>query len=111
MRPFSFVHAADLHLDSPFKGMTADNPAIAHSVSSATFDTFDSLIDLCIQKQVEFLLIAGDVYDGADRSLRAQLRFRDGLARLAKNEIDSFVVHGNNDPFDSRSSAIEWPGQ
>jgi DNA repair protein SbcD/Mre11 len=111
MKPFSFVHAADLHLDSPFKGMTADNPAIALSVSSATFDAFDSLIDLCIRKQVDFLLIAGDVYDGADRSLRAQLRFRDGLDRLATNEIDSFVVHGNHDPFDSRSSAIEWPGR
>jgi len=111
MRPFSFIHAADLHLDSPFKGITADNPAIADSVSSATFDAFNALIDLCIQKQVEFLLIAGDIYDGADRSLRAQLRFRDGLDRLAKNKIDSFVVHGNHDPFDSRSSAIEWPNK
>ncbi|MGD0918027.1 MAG: DNA repair exonuclease [Thermodesulfobacteriota bacterium] len=111
MKPFSFIHAADLHLDSPFKGITADNPAITDSVSSATFDAFNALIALCIQKQVEFLLIAGDVYDGADRSLRAQLRFRDGLDRLAKNEIDSFVVHGNHDPFDSRSSAIEWPNK
>jgi exonuclease SbcD len=111
MRPFSFIHAADLHLDSPFKGITADNPAIVGSVSSATFDVFNALIDLCIQKQVEFLLVAGDVYDGVDRSLRAQLRFRDGLEKLAKNGIESFVVHGNHDPFDSRSSAIEWPNK
>jgi DNA repair exonuclease SbcCD nuclease subunit len=89
MGPFSFVHAADLHMDSPFKGITADNPAIADSLCSATFDAFNALIDLCIQKQIQFLLIAGDVYDGADRSLRAQLRFRDGLDRLTRNNIDS----------------------
>jgi len=106
---FSFVHAADLHLDSPFKGVTAESPAIAGSLHSATFDVYNSLIDLCIEKQVQFLLIAGDIYDGADRSLRAQLRFRDGLQRLADKNIQAFVVHGNHDPFKGHSRSIDWP--
>lgn len=106
---FSFVHAADLHLDSPFKGVTAESPAIATSLHSATFEAYNSLIDLCIEKQVHFLLIAGDIYDGADRSLRAQLRFRDGLQRLVDHNIQAFVVHGNHDPFKGRSRSIDWP--
>jgi DNA repair exonuclease SbcCD nuclease subunit len=106
---FSFVHAADLHLDSPFRGVTAESPAIAASLHSATFEVYNSLIDLCIEKQVQFLLIAGDIYDGADRSLRAQLRFRDGLQRLVDHNIQAFVVHGNHDPFKGRSRSIDWP--
>jgi DNA repair protein SbcD/Mre11 len=106
---FSFIHAADLHLDSPFKGITTDSKSIGDALRSATFDTFNALIDLCIQSEVQFLLIAGDIYDGADRSLRAQLKFRDGLARLSKHNIHAFVVHGNHDPVNSQSTAIEWP--
>ncbi len=106
---FTFVHVADLHLDSPFKGVTAKNPAIASALRSATFQAFDALIDLCIEKEVQFLLVAGDIYDGEDRSLRAQLRFRDGLARLAEKNIRTYVVHGNHDPYDSQSASIEWP--
>jgi exonuclease SbcD len=109
MNSFSFIHAADLHLDSPFKGVTAHASHIAETLRNATFEAFESMIQLCIDKEVQFLLVAGDVYDGADRSLRAQLRFRDGLARLARHDIRSFVVHGNHDALDGWSSAIEWP--
>jgi DNA repair exonuclease SbcCD nuclease subunit len=106
---FRFIHAADLHIDSPFKGITVDNKSIGDALRAATFDAFNALIDLCIQKQVQFLLVAGDIYDGADRSLLAQLKFRDGLVRLAEHNINAFVVHGNHDPMNSQSAAIEWP--
>jgi DNA repair exonuclease SbcCD nuclease subunit len=110
-RSFSFVHVADLHLDSPFKGITAKNPAISDPLRSATFQAFDALIDLCIEREVQFLVVAGDIYDGEDRSLRAQLRFHDGLVRLAEKNIASYVVHGNHDPYDSRSSALSFPAK
>ena len=77
-----FVHAADLHLDSPFKGLAAWEPAIAKRLQRATFDAYENIIQLCIDERVDALLVAGDIYDGADRSLRAQLRFVDGLRRL-----------------------------
>jgi len=109
MPPFSFVHAADLHLDSPFVGVTARSPIVAEKLRAATFEAFDNIIDLCISRRVDFLLVAGDVFDGADRSLRAQLRFRDGLARLAEKGVQSFVVHGNHDPLEGWTSAISWP--
>lgn len=109
MRPFSFVHAADLHIDSPFRGVTADSPAVAEALYSSTFRAFDVLIDATLEREANFLLIAGDVYDGQDRSLRAQLRFRDGLAKLDRADIQSFIVHGNHDPLDSQVSALDWP--
>lgn len=109
MKPFSFVHAADLHLDSPFTGITAQSDQVGNILFTATFKAFENLLDLCIEKQVDFLLVSGDVYDSVDRSLRAQLRFRDGLARLTAAGIQAFVVHGNHDPLDGWSASIDWP--
>ena len=109
MKSFSFIHAADLHLGSPFKGAGSKLPASAGQLRSATFDAFSGLIDLCLEKSVDFLLVAGDVFDLSDRSLRAQLTFRDGLARLSEADIRSFVVFGNHDPWEAWSSRISWP--
>ena len=76
MRPFSFIHAADLHIDSPFQGVTDTGSApteLAEALYSSTFQAFDRLIETALEREADFLVIAGDVYDGKDRSLRAQL--------------------------------------
>jgi DNA repair protein SbcD/Mre11 len=112
MPAFSFVHAADLHLDSPFVGigrLPEEQGQIVRALREATFEAFDAVIDLCLEREVDFLLVAGDVYDGADRSLRAQLRFRDGMQRLAERGIRAYVVHGNHDPLDGWSHALQMP--
>ncbi len=106
---FSFVHAADLHLDSPFAGITASAPHIQETMMQASFQAWRNLVDICLGEQVDFLLVAGDVFDWEDRSLRAQLAFRDGCAQLAKHGIQTFVVHGNHDPLQGRFAAIDWP--
>ena len=62
MPPFSFIHAADLHLDSPFIGigrLSESHSRIAEQLREATFKAFDSVIDLCIDRKVDFLLVAG----------------------------------------------------
>ncbi|MBN1106813.1 MAG: DNA repair exonuclease [Deltaproteobacteria bacterium] len=109
MIPFSFVHTADLHLDSPFSSISQNAPEVAGVMRDATLHAFESVIRLCLRKKVDFLLVAGDVYDGADRNLRAQVRFRDGLVRLHEAGICSFIVHGNHDPLEGWSSSLEWP--
>jgi DNA repair exonuclease SbcCD nuclease subunit len=109
MSLFSFIHAADLHLDSPFSSLSQDNPELANIMRSATFQAFDNIIQLCLDRHVDFLLVAGDVYDGADRSLRAQIRFREGLKKLSDAGIRSFAVSGNHDPLSGWSSTLEWP--
>ncbi|MDP6666290.1 MAG: DNA repair exonuclease [Dehalococcoidia bacterium] len=109
MDSFRFVHAADLHIDSPFAGIGDTDNRVATRLREATYEAFQNLVDLCITTEADFLVIAGDVYDGADRSVRAQLRFRDGLGKLAKKGIQTFVVHGNHDPLNGWQSSISWP--
>ena len=109
MGSFRFVHAADLHIDSPFSGIGDVDVRVANRLREATYEAFQNLVELCLKSDVDFLVIAGDVYDGADRSVRAQLRFRDGLSRLAYEGIQTFVVHGNHDPLDGWQSSIAWP--
>jgi len=104
-----FVHAADLHLDSPFTGLTRVAPDIASYLRDATFRAYDGIIDLCLREKVDALLVAGDVYDSADRSLRAQLKFVDGLRRLDDAGIRSFVCHGNHDPLDGWQARLSFP--
>ena len=105
-----FVHAADLHLDSPFTGLKAAAPDnVANALYDATFTAYENIIKLCIDERVDALLIAGDVYDSADRSLRAQLKFVEGLKRLDEAGIRSFVCHGNHDPLDGWEARLDYP--
>lgn len=111
MEPFRFVHAADLHIGSPFKGLREVSPAIAERLRESTYDAFKELVGFCLEpdNSVDFLLVAGDVYDGADRSVRAQLRFREGVRRLGEFGLHTFVAYGNHDPLDGWQSSLERP--
>ncbi len=110
MARLRFVHAADLHLDSPFRGIRSEAPEyVADTLRRATFDAYENIIDLCLREQADALLVAGDIYDGADRSLRAQLKFVDGLNRLDAAGIRSFVCHGNHDPLDGWEARLDLP--
>ncbi len=108
--PMRFVHAADLHLDSPFVGIGGSVPEfVAKTLRDATFATYDKIIDLCIDEGVDALLVAGDIYDGADRSLRAQQKFVAGLDRLHEAGIRSFVCHGNHDHLAGWEAKLAMP--
>jgi exonuclease SbcD len=109
MKNFSFIHTADLHLDSPFRGLRQVDGEIADLLKDATFRAFDNVVELALKNKVDFILVAGDVYDAADRSLRAQLKFADGLKKLAVAGIRSFVCHGNHDPLDGWIASLQWP--
>lgn len=110
MSRFRFVHAADLHLDSPFTGIRSKAPEnVASALRGATFSAYENIVDLCIDERVVALLVAGDVYDSADRSLRAQLKFVEGLKRLHDAGIRSFVCHGNHDPLDGWEARLDYP--
>jgi len=111
MKPFSFVHVADLHLGSPFRGLGLNNPEIASLLQSATYEAFLRCLDLCIENGVDFLLIAGDIFEDLDKNLAAQLRFCNSLKRLSEAGIRTFIVHGNHDPVNSWLRSLVWsPG-
>lgn len=109
MRGIRFLHAADLHIDSPFRGLAAAPEHVVAAARSSTLEAFDGLVSIALERGVDFVVLAGDVYDSADRSLRAQLRFRDGLERMTGAGIEVFVAHGNHDPLDSRMAALTLP--
>lgn len=104
------VHCADLHLDSPFVGLDGeDGSELREQLYDATFRAFGRVVDLCLREGVDALTVGGDVYDRETRSLRAQLYFRDQVARLSEAGIPVFVVHGNHDPLSGWSAALTWP--
>ena len=107
---FRFLHAADLHLDTPFTGMRRVDTSLVATLRDATTRAFDNLVKAALEHSVAFVVIAGDIYDGPERGVRAQLAFRNGLDRLAQAGIPSFVVHGNHDPVENGWSAVrKWP--
>ena len=109
MATWRFVHAADLHLDSPFVGLKDSHQELARDLLAATFTAFQRIVDLCLESGAEFLLLAGDLFDGPGRSLRAQLRLRRELERLAAAGIETFIVHGNHDHLGGKSVTLSWP--
>jgi len=106
---FRFVHAADLHLDTPFEGVAGPAPDVARALQEASLQAWDNVVEVALERDASLLLIAGDVYDGAQRGLRAQLRFLGGLRRLSEAGVRTFIVHGNHDPLDGWSAIGEWP--
>ncbi|WP_318616720.1 DNA repair exonuclease [Sporosarcina sp. YIM B06819] len=97
MSTIRFIHTADLHLDSPFKGMTGLPMERLNHLRDSTFVAFTNLIDHAINTKPDFVLIAGDIYDGEDRSLRAQMKFHEGMEKLNEAGISVFISHGNHD--------------
>jgi hypothetical protein len=106
---FRFVHAADLHLDAPFTGLRRAPSAITHKLGHAPLAAWDALVQLTIDQNAAFLLLAGDICDGADRAIPAQLRLLSGLQRLASLGVRTFIVRGPGDPADRWMGIHRWP--
>lgn len=109
MDSLRFVHAADLHLDSPFRGIGDASSALRDRLQAATLGALGRVVDHTIHSKADFLVIAGDIYDSKDRSLRALVSFRNQMERLAERNIPVFIVHGNHDPLNGWGSGFKLP--
>ncbi len=107
--PFTFLHAADLHLDSPFRGLGKAPAEVRDRLRESTFAAFDRLMETVRRERLDFVVFAGDLYDAADRSLKAQLRMQRALNELAREGVQTFIVHGNHDPVSGWQSKLDWP--
>ena len=74
MPTLRFAHLADLHLDTPFRGIAGINGELQAALADASLNAWDNAVDICLRDQVDFVLIAGDVYEHDEASVRAQLR-------------------------------------
>lgn len=112
MAEVRYIHAADFHLDASFVGLKREMAQGAHLTNllrQATFRALENLVRLCEETKPDFVVLAGDIYNQEERSIRAQLELREACQRLGKMGIRVFIVHGNHDPLSSRLNQISWP--
>ncbi|WP_176083064.1 DNA repair exonuclease [Martelella sp. HB161492] len=109
MARFRFIHAADLHLGSPLSGLAMKDEALARRFAEASRDAFSGLIDAALAEGVDFLLIAGDIYDGAWKDNRIGLFFNREIARLDRADIPVFILRGNHDAESVVTKTITMP--
>lgn len=105
----TFIHAADLHLDSLFKGLKHVPENILKEIQESTFTALTHLVDQAIEQKVDFVLLAGDLYDHESQSLKAQIRLRRAFERLAEQNIAVFLSHGNHDYIKGDIFEVEYP--
>lgn len=97
MSSFRFIHTADIHLDSPLRGLARHEGSAAEQIRSATRQAFDTLVSQAIEEEVAFVIIAGDLYDGEWRDFQTGLFFSHQMGRLGKAGIEVFLLYGNHD--------------
>jgi DNA repair exonuclease SbcCD nuclease subunit len=104
-----FVHAADLHIDSPLRGLSRYEGAPVETVRHATRRAFQNLIDLCLDEDVAFLLLAGDIYDGDWKDYGTGLFFLNQLGRLRAADIPVVLLRGNHDAASQITKHLRYP--
>lgn len=104
-----FIHAADIHLDSPLRGLERYEGAPVEELRGATRKAFGRLVELCIDEKVDFLLIAGDVYDGDWQDYNTGLFFTKQMVRLRDAGIPVFLIRGNHDAESRITRKLQLP--
>ena len=92
-----FIHAADLHVDSPLRGLDSYDGAPVTRLRGASRQALIALVELALEQQVAMVLLAGDIYDGNWADFRTGLFFREQMLRLRRSGILVFMVKGNHD--------------
>jgi DNA repair exonuclease SbcCD nuclease subunit len=109
MTSFRFLHTADIHLDSPLRGLAGHEGSAAQRIRTATREAFDKLVDLAIEEKVGFLVIAGDLYDGDWRDYKTGLFFAGQMGRLKNAGIPVYLLHGNHDAESQITKRLDLP--
>lgn len=108
---FRFVHTADIHLDSPLRSLALRNKDLAELVGDASRQAFSSIIDLCLSESVDALVIAGDLYDGDQTSMKTARFLGTQMARLTEANIRVYKIRGNHDALSRISKQLVFPEQ
>lgn len=109
MTSFRFLHAADIHLDSPLHGLSRYEGLPVDEIRSATRAAFDNLVQCAVDEAVDFVVIAGDLFDGDWRDMGTGLYFAKAMGRLDQARIPAFILAGNHDAASVFSRTVPWP--
>ncbi len=104
-----FIHAADIHLDSPLHGLSAYPDAPAGQLRNASRDAFTRLVEHAIDEVVDFVVIAGDLYDGDWRDHNTGVFFSKEMGRLRRAGIPVFLLFGNHDAESEMTKKLTLP--
>lgn len=104
-----FIHAADLHIDSPLRGLNRFEGTPVARLRSATRQALTRLVDLALDEEVDFVLIAGDLYDRDWQDFHTGLFVREQMVRLGRQGVKVFIVQGNHDAQGVISRQLPWP--
>ncbi len=106
---YRFVHAADIHLDSPLRSLALRDPALAELIGNATRRAFVAIVDLCLDEGVDALMLGGDLYDGDQTSMKTARFLAGQLRRLDEAGIRTFVIRGNHDALSRITRELTFP--
>ncbi|MEL6766682.1 MAG: DNA repair exonuclease [Pseudomonadota bacterium] len=109
MSSFRFVHTADLHLDSPLKSLALRDPDLAGRVGDATRSALERIVALCLEERVDALLIAGDLFDGEQQSMKTAAFLAQQMRRLDEAGTRVFIIRGNHDAQAPVTGALALP--
>src|SRR5262245_57023407 len=104
-----FVHAADLHLDSPLRGLGRYESAPHEQIRGATRRALQNLVALCLEEHAELLVIAGDLYDDDWRDYSTGLFFSSQMAALAEASVRVVWIRGNHDAASKITKHLKLP--
>jgi DNA repair protein SbcD/Mre11 len=105
---FRFLHAADLHLGSPFLGLAQKDDEVAVRFARASRSAFEDLVTKALEEDVSFVVIAGDVFDGEWKDASIALFLNRQLARLSNRGIPTFFLRGNHDAESLVTKSLTW---
>ena len=106
---FRFIHAADIHIDSPLRGLESYPGAPTERLRNATREAFENLVQLAIDEAVAFVIIAGDLFDGQWKDMNTGIWTAGQFRRLERAGIPVCLIRGNHDAESKVRTGIRWP--
>ncbi len=104
-----FIHTADLHIDQPFSGIDSEQAYIQDLLNQSNPQVLANIIDRCIEKKVDFLLIVGDTFHQVQSSIQTQKLMMEQFERLEKEDIKVVLSFGNHDYYQEHRYWFDWP--
>src|SRR5438552_359873 len=105
-----FIHCADVHLDTPLQGLALYSGAPVNEIRNATRRAFEKVLSAAITEKVDFLVIAGDLYDTGLKSFESALFFNKQMVYLKDAGIDVYLIYGNHDAASKLIKQLRPPG-
>lgn len=109
LHTFSFLHVADIHLDSPLRGLSRYEGAPVDAIRGATRQALTNMVEYVLDNAIPLVVLAGDVYDGECPDFQTLLYFSRQLSRLGERGVQVVMIRGNHDADNAMTSALRLP--